>query len=44
VEKLIVEDICKKLSWYDKIIVRIFRKTFVRVYHKTRVNIINKLL
>lgn len=43
-EKLIVEEICKNLKWYDKIIVRIFSNTFVKIYHKTRTDIVNGLL
>ncbi len=43
-EKLIVEEICKNLKWYERIIVRIFKHTFVKVYHKTRKDIINMLL
>lgn len=43
-EKLIVEEICKNLKWYERVIVRLFRKTFVRVYHKTRKTIVSSLL
>ena len=31
-EKEIVEEICKKLKWYERVVVRLFSKTFVRVY------------
>ena len=43
-EKVILEEICKNLKWYDKIIVRIFSNIFVKTYHKTRTDIVNGLL
>lgn len=43
-EKYIVNLINKDLKWYEKIIVKIFKKTFVKVYNATRVDIVNHLL
>ena len=43
-EKLIVEEICKNLKWYERIVVRIFKNTFIKVYHKTRLDVANSLL
>ena len=43
-EKYIVNLINEDLKWYEKIIVKIFKKTFVKVYNTTRVDIVNHLL
>ncbi len=43
-EKYIVNLINKDLKWYEKIIVKIFKKTFVKVYNTARVDIVNHLL
>lgn len=43
-EKYIVNLINKDLKWYEKIIVKIFKKTFLKVYNTTRVDIVNHLL
>lgn len=43
-EKLIVEEICKNLKWYERIVVKIFRHTFIKVYHKARIKIVNSML
>ena len=34
----------EKLSWKEKIIVKILAKTFKRVYNITRVEIVNKIM
>lgn len=31
-EKLVVEEICKNLKWYERIIVKILKKTFIKTY------------
>lgn len=31
-EKLIVKEICKNLKWYERVVVRLFSKTFVKTY------------
>ena len=43
-EKYIVNLINKDLKWYEKIIVKILKKTFVNVYNTARVDIVNHLL
>ena len=43
-EKLVVEEICRNLKWYERVVVKLFRKTFIKVYHKTRKSIVNSLL
>ena len=43
-ENLIVEEICKNLKWYERVVVKLFSKTFVKVYHKTRADIVNNML
>lgn len=40
-EKLIVEEICSNLKWYEKIIVKIFAKLFIKIYHIGRLNCLN---
>lgn len=38
----VVEDeVIKKLNWKEKIIVKIFNKTFYKVYNISRINTIN---
>lgn len=43
-EKLIVEELCKNLKWYEKIIVTIFKRTFIKTYNNQRLKTINLLL
>lgn len=43
-EKLIVENLCRNLKWYERVIVKLFSKTFVKVFHKTRASIVTSLL
>ena len=31
-EKLIIEEICKNLKWYERIIVKIYKKIFYKAY------------
>ena len=40
----VLNEITKELNYVERIIVRIFFKTFVKVYNKTRIDIINKML
>lgn len=35
-EKLIIEEICRKCKWYEKIIIKIFRKLIIKIYHLGR--------
>lgn len=43
-EKLVIENLCKNLKWYERVIVKLFSKTFVKVYHIGRITIFNKKL
>lgn len=40
----ILREVKKELSWKEKIIIKIFRKTFDKVYDKMRIVVVNKLL
>ncbi len=40
----VVEEIVKELNWKERIVVRIFRKTFIKVVNVARIKIINKML
>jgi hypothetical protein len=31
-EKDVVREICKELNWMEKIIVKVFKKSFIKVY------------
>lgn len=39
-----INELYKNLKWYEKIIAKIFKKSFVKVYNTTRVDIVNHLL
>lgn len=40
-----MEDVVlKELNWKEKIVVKLFTKTFKKVYNITRINIVNKLI
>lgn len=41
---VVVEEIVKELNWKERIVVRIFRKTFIKVVNVARIKIINKML
>lgn len=43
-EKLIVEEICKNLKWYERLVVKMFENTFVKVYHMGRILMFNRKL
>ena len=43
-ENLIIEEICKNLKWYERIVVRLFKHTFIKVYNETREKIVNCIL
>ena len=43
-EKLVIENLCKNLKWYERVIVKLFSKTFVKVYHMGRILMFNKKL
>lgn len=41
---VVVEEIVKELNWKERIIVKVFRKTFIKVVNVARIKIINKML
>ena len=41
---IIVEETLKSCKWYEKIIVRMFKKTFIKVYHINRIKLVNDIL
>lgn len=43
-ETIILREILKKSRWYEKIIIKMFRKAILKVYHYSRVNTINIIL
>lgn len=43
-EKDLIKIINEDLKWYEKVLVRIARKTFIKVSHKIRVTMINHML
>lgn len=40
---MIEEEIVKELNWKEKIIIKVFRKTFLKLYHVIRENIVNTI-
>lgn len=40
-EKEIVKEICKNLKWYEKVVVRAFRKICVKCYLKGHIDTFN---
>lgn len=42
-EKYVVEEITKDLKWYEKVVVKLFKKTFFRVYNISRISVINAI-
>ena len=43
-EKLIVEEMCKNLKWYERMIVKRHKKLVVKVCNYQRVKIVNSML
>ena len=41
---VVLKEIMKELDWKEKIIVRVFTKTFTKAYNVCRINIINKMI
>ncbi len=41
---VVLKELKKELNWKEKIIVRIFSKTFTKVYNICRINIVNKII
>lgn len=43
-EKIIIEEILKECKWYEKIVVRMFKKTFIKIYHINRIKLVNSMI
>lgn len=43
-EKEILKEICKDLNKKERIIVKLFKKTFIKVYHKARIKVFNLIV
>ena len=41
---VIIEEILRKCNWYEKIVVKLFKKLILKVFHYSRVNTINIIL
>lgn len=44
VKDVVENEVMEELKWKEKIIVKIFNKTFYKVYNISRIKTINKLL
>lgn len=43
-KKELLNEITQNCTFYEKIIVKLFRKLFLKIYHKMRVKIVNNFL
>lgn len=41
---VVLNEVKKELNWKERIIVKIFRKTFVKVYNIVRIDTVNSIL
>ena len=41
---VVENEIIKELNWRERIIVKLFAKTFERVYNKCRIKIVNSII
>ena len=41
---VVENEVIKELNWKEKIIVKLFAKTFDKVYNKCRIKIVNSIL
>ncbi len=41
---VVKDEVIKELNWKEKIIVKLFAKTFEKVYNKCRIKIVNSIL
>ncbi len=41
---VVENEVMKELNWKEKIVVKLFAKTFEKVYNKCRIKIINSML
>lgn len=38
------DGVINKLNWKEKIVVKLFTKTFIKVYNLARINVVNELI
>ena len=43
-ENVVLNEVKKELNWKERIIVKLFTKTFAKVYNIARIKIVNKLI
>ena len=43
-KNVVLNEVIKELNWKERIVVRVFRKTFVKVANMTSIKIINKII
>ena len=41
---VVKDEIIKELNWKERIIVKLFAKTFEKVYNKCRIKVVNSIL
>ena len=41
---VVKDEVMKELNWKERIVVKLFVKTFEKVYNKCRINIVNSML
>lgn len=41
---VVKDEVIKELNWKEKIIVKLFAKTFDKVYNKCRIKVVNSIL
>ena len=41
---VVSNEIIKELNWKERIVVRLFRKTFIKIANMTRIKVINKII
>lgn len=41
---VLMNEVKKELNWKEKIIIKVFTKTFIKVYNVARINIVNNML
>lgn len=43
-EKMIMKEIMKKRKWYERVIIKIFKKLFIKIYCVSKVNMVNIII
>ena len=43
-EKMIMKEIMKKRKWYERVIIKIFKKLFIKIYCVSKVNMVNVII